>query len=65
MSIRGRLARVEEALASPIGAEARTVADSALEFGLIPPSEFEAFAKSWPGFVAIARELREATCESR
>lgn len=60
MSIRGRLARVEEALASPIGAESKAVADSALEHGLIGPEEHEAFARSWPGFAAIARELREA-----
>lgn len=58
--LQSRLDRVEEALASPISAEARTVAASAVEFGLIPPCEHEAFAKSWPGFAAIAAELRAA-----
>lgn len=60
MSAVTRIKKLEEALASPIGAEAKSVSGSAVEHGLIPPSEFEAFAREWPGFAAIARELREA-----
>lgn len=63
MSAVTRIKKLEEALSGATSPEACRAADSAVEHGLIPPSEFEAFAREWqrPGFWAqVKAELQEA-----